>query len=218
MLQNVPFFCSFFLYLLQMRFLLCNIFCAFLLFFPLFADMFCTSFAKMCVNILFFDVYAVVSFPLFWPSVLVVGWIGQLRVVGFFHSTSFLGNKGDFLKSKGHFLQNKGLFLQNKGLFLGSLRHFLCNKIVFCRYKMNFSDGWRREECFGSVDKCEYVKFPSPSRVRVRAFGQEFYVFCCHICHTCFCNSQKISVLCCVFNTSLYDWLRAISFLGQFAG
>ncbi len=61
MLQIVPFFCSFFLYLLQMRFLLCNIFCAFLLFYPLFADMFCTSFAKMCVNILFFDIYAVVS-------------------------------------------------------------------------------------------------------------------------------------------------------------
>lgn len=61
MLQIVPFFCSFFLYLLQMRFLLCNIFCAFPLFCPLFADMFCSPFAKMCVNILFFDIYAVVS-------------------------------------------------------------------------------------------------------------------------------------------------------------
>lgn len=184
MLQIVPFFCSFFLYLLQMRFLLCNIFCTFLLFCPLFADMFCSSFAKMCVNILFFDVYAVVSFPLFWHSVLVVGWIGQLRVGGFFHSTSFLGNKRLFLRNKGHFLQNKGhfieylrSFLQNKGHFLGSLRHFLWNKIVFCRYKINFSDGWEGEECFAVLISVNTSGFLLPRACAYARSDKSFMFF-----------------------------------------
>ncbi len=56
-----------------MYFLLCNIFCAFLMFYPLFAAVFSASSAKMCVNILLFDIYAVVSFLLPAHFLLIVG-------------------------------------------------------------------------------------------------------------------------------------------------
>ena len=84
------------------------------------------------------------------------------------------------------FLEKCPLFSEKSPLFFEKCPLFLWYPLRSCASTRNVFIAAKTRYCSrdnSSVENCEFHLYSTLSRVRAHVSGQEFIVFCCHICH-----------------------------------